>query len=134
MLNTFPSLLTYSWYAPLILRLVLGLILIDVGLLKFRGERRDWITLFSAYRIKPAHLFVSLYGALQAIAGLLIAVGLYTQVAALAVVILSAIEFYIEYTEGGILKRDITFYVLIFAIAASLLLTGAGAYAQDLPL
>lgn len=134
MLNTFPSLLTYSWYAPLILRLVLGLILIDVGLLKFRGERRDWITLFSAYRITPARMFVSLYGALQTAAGVLIAIGLYTQIAALAVVILSGIEFYIEYTEGGVLKRDITFYILIFAIAASLLLTGAGAYARDLPL
>lgn len=134
MLNTFPSLLTYSWYAPLILRVVLGLILIDVGFLKFKSERKDWVALFAAYRIKPAHVFVTLYGLLQIAAGALIVIGLYTQIAALAVVVLSAIELYIEYTEGGILKRDITFYALVFAISASLLLTGAGAYARDLPL
>jgi len=134
MLNTFPSLLTYSWYAPLILRLVLGLILIDLGLLKFKGERADWITTFAAYKIKPAHLWVSLYGLLEVVGGAFLIIGLYTQVAALAFVLLSGIEFYIEYSEGAILKRDIVFYVLVFAIAASLLLTGAGAFARDLPL
>jgi len=134
MLNTFPTLLNYSWYAPLILRLVLGLILIDLGVLKWRSERADWIATFAAYKIRPAHLWVSLYGLVEIVGGLMLVIGLYTQVAALAFVLLSGIEFYIEYSEGGILKRDIVFYVLVFAIALSLLLTGAGAFARDLPL
>jgi uncharacterized membrane protein YphA (DoxX/SURF4 family) len=134
MLNTFPSLLTYSWYAPLILRLVLGLILVDLGILKFRGERKDWITTFAAYKIRPAHLWVSLYGLLEIVGGAFLIFGFLTQVAALAFVLLSGIEFYIEYTEGAVLKRDIVFYILVFAIARSLLLTGAGAFARDLPL
>lgn len=134
MLNTFPSLLTYSWYAPLILRVVLGLIVLDLGVLKFRGERADWITTFAAYRIKPAHFWVSIYGLLEVVAGIFLIFGFLTQISALAVVLLSAIELYTEYTEGAVLKRDIVFYLLILAIALSLLLTGAGAFARDLPL
>lgn len=134
MLNTFPSLLDYSWYAPLILRVVLGIILIDLGVLKFKSERASWITTLSAYRLKPAAFFVSVYGAIEIIGGALLVIGLFTQVAALVFVILSAIECYTEFTEGNVLKRDIVFYVLLFAIALSLLLTGAGAFARDLPL
>ena len=134
MLNTFPSLLTYSWYAPFILRIVLGLILIDTGILKFKGERAAWLAAFSTYKIRPAYVWVSLFGVLEVIGAICLLIGLYTQVAALAFVVLSAIEFYIEYTEGDVLKRDIVFYALVFAIALSLLLTGAGAFARDLPL
>ncbi len=134
MLNTFPSLLTYSWYAPLILRIILGIIVIDIGVLKFKGERMDWIATFSAYKIRPAHIWVAVFGALEVIGGILLLIGFYTQIAALLFVILSAIEFYIEYTEGNVLKRDLAFYALVFGIALSLLLTGAGALARDLPL
>ena len=134
MLNTFPSLLNYSWFAPLILRLVLGYVLIDAGILKFKRERRDWITTFAAYKIRPAHIWVTLYGLLEIVGGAMLVLGLYTQVAALAFVLLSGIELYIEYTEGAVLKRDFVFYLLVFAIALSLLLTGAGAFARDLPL
>ncbi|MDB5194709.1 MAG: hypothetical protein JWN50_723 [Parcubacteria group bacterium] len=134
MLNTFPSLLSYSWYAPFILRVVLGIILIDVGSLKFRGERADWVKAFDAYKIRPAKFFVSLFALFEIVGGALLLIGLYTQTAALAFVVLSGIEFYTEYTEGNILRRDIVFYALVFAIALSLLLTGAGAYAKDLPL
>jgi hypothetical protein len=56
MLNTFPSLLTYSQVGPFILRVVLGLIVIDVGILKFRSERADWIKTFDAYRLRPAFI------------------------------------------------------------------------------
>ena len=43
-------------------------------------------------------------------------------------------QFYIEYKDATILKRDLTFYTLVLAIAISLLLTGAGAFAFDIPL
>jgi hypothetical protein len=62
------------------------------------------------------------------------ATGLYTQIAALAFVILSGIELYTEFTEGNVLRRDIVFYLLVFAISLSLLLSGAGAFAKDIPL
>src|SRR4051812_15025616 len=125
MLNTFPSLLTYSQVGPFILRLVLGLIIVDVGFLKFRGERAAWMKTFDAYKLRPASLYVSAFGFLEIVGGALLLIGLYTQIAALAFVILSAVEFYTEYTEGNVLRRDIVFYLLVFAISLSLLLTGA---------
>lgn len=119
---------------PFILRIVLGLIFIDLGILKFKSEKSRWIASFEAISLKPADILVSIYGALQVIGGVMILVGFYTQVAALAFVILTGTELYLEWKEGALLKRNIVFYILLFAIALSLLLTGAGAFAIDLPL
>src|SRR3972149_339433 len=134
MLNPFPDLLSYSLLAPLILRLVIGIIFIDLGLLKFRSEKERWLDSFEALQLRPADFFVYLYGFLQVAGGILLLIGLWTQVAALAFVIFTGIELYIEWSAREVLKRDIVFYLLIFAISLSLLFTGAGAYAFDIPL
>lgn len=134
MLSVFPSLLTYSLLAPFILRLVLGLIFIDLGLLKFKSEKSRWIASFETLGLKPADLFVPVYAVIQIVGGAMLIIGLWTQVAALVFVLSSAIELYIEWEASAMLKRTIVFYLLIFAISASLLLTGAGAFAIDLPL
>lgn len=134
MLNPFPSLLTYSTLAPFILRLVLAFIVIDLGLLKFGKEKSRWIASFEALHLKPADLWVKAIACINIVGGIMLLVGWYTQIAALAFVILFGIEFYIEYKDGSILRRDLTFYLLVLAIAVSLLLSGAGAYAFDIPL
>jgi uncharacterized membrane protein YphA (DoxX/SURF4 family) len=134
MLNPFPELLTYSMLAPFFLRLVIGFIFLDLGLLKFREEKQRWLASFETLGLRPADLLVPLYGLLQIAGGLMFLLGLWTQVAALAFVIFSGIELYIEWQANGILKRTLTFYLLIFTISLSLLLTGAGAYAIDIPL
>ncbi len=134
MLNPFPEFLNYALLAPFILRVVVGFIFLDLGFLKFRGERERWRTSFNTLGIRPADLFVGLYGALQVLGGLLFLVGLWTQVAALFFVVVSGIELAVEWKMREVLKRDMTFYLLLFVISLSLLLTGAGAYAIDLPL
>ncbi|MDP2642106.1 MAG: DoxX family membrane protein [bacterium] len=134
MLNPFPDLLMYSLLGPLLLRVLLGLIFLDLGILKFRAEKERWVASFETLGLRPADLFVPLYALLQIIGGLLLLVGLWTQVAALAFVIFSGIELYVEWQARDILKRDVVFYVIIFTISLSLLLTGAGAYALDIPL
>lgn len=134
MLNTFPDLLTYSLFAPFVLRVVLGIILIDLGVLKFRAEKSRWIATFEGLRLKPAEPLVSIFGLIEVVGGIMLIVGLYTQLAALIFVILFLIEFYIEYTEANVLKRDMVFYVLCLAISLSILLSGAGAFAFDIPL
>ena len=134
MLNPFPELLNYALLAPFLLRVVLGLIFLDVGMLKFRSEKGRWLATFEALGIRPADFFVPVYGFLQIAGGLMLLLGLWTQVAALAFVIFTGIELYIEWAEGDVLKRDLTFYLLVFVISLSLLLTGAGAYAFDIPL
>lgn len=124
----------YSLLGPLLLRVLLGLIFLDLGILKFRAEKERWVASFETLGLRPADLFVPLYALLQIIGGLLLLVGLWTQVAALAFVIFSGIELYVEWQARDILKRDVVFYVIIFTISLSLLLTGAGAYALDIPL
>ena len=134
MLNPFPDLLTYAMLGPFILRVVIGLIFIDLGFLKFRNEKRAWLSSFETLGLRPADLFLSLYAILQVIGGLMLLAGLWTQIATLGFVIFTGIELYVEWAAKEILKRDIVFYVLVFAISLSLLLTGAGAYAIDIPL
>ena len=134
MLNPFPDLLMYSFIAPFILRVLLGLIFIDLGVLKLRDEKAGWLASFETLGLRPADLFVSIYALLQIVGGLLLLIGLWTQVAALAFAIFSGIELYVEWKARDILKRDMVFYLLIFVISISLLLTGAGKYAIDIPL
>ena len=134
MLNPFPELLMFSLFAPFILRVILGLIFIDLGILKFKSERERWIMSFETLGLRPTDLFVTLYGAVQIATGIMLVLGLWTQIAALILAILTGAELYIEWRAREILKRDAVFYILVFAISVSLLLSGAGANAIDIPL
>lgn len=134
MLNPFPELLMYSLLGPFVLRIVIGLIFLDLGLLKFKSEKERWLASFETLGLRPASLLLPIYALLQVIGGLMLLVGLWTQIAALAFVIFTGIELYVEWKAREILKRDMVFYLLIFTISLSLLLTGAGTYAIDIPL
>jgi uncharacterized membrane protein YphA (DoxX/SURF4 family) len=111
-----------------------GLIFLDLGMLKFKGEKERWIASFETLNLKPADLLLSLYASLQILGGILLLIGLWVQVAALAFVIFVGTELYIEWKAREILKRDLVFYILIFTISLTLLITGAGAFAVDIPL
>jgi len=134
MLNPFPSLLMYQDYAPFLLRLVLALIVIDLGFLKFGKERLRWQASLEALHLKPVDIWLKALALIDVVGGIMLLVGWYTQIAALAFVILFGIEFYIEWKDGEIIRRDLTFYFLVLAISISLLITGAGHYAFDIPL
>jgi uncharacterized membrane protein YphA (DoxX/SURF4 family) len=134
MLSLFPSFLNYALLGPFLLRLVLGLIFIDLGLLKFKGEKQRWLATFETLRLRPTHFFVPLYGFVQVVGGFLLVIGLWTQGAALLFAILTFCELYMEWTSAVLLKRDLTFYLLIFVISLAILVMGAGAYSFDIPL
>jgi uncharacterized membrane protein YphA (DoxX/SURF4 family) len=134
MLNPFPDLLVYSLVAPFIIRVVLGLIFIDLGILVFKGEKTRWKTSFTTLRIPRPEIAVKALGVIQVLGGAMILIGLYTQIAALILALLTFAEAYFEYRDPTILKRSLVFYVLIFASLLSLLFSGAGAFAFDIPL
>lgn len=134
MLNPFPELLIYSTLGPFILRILLGLISIDLGILKFKGEKRAWLSSFEALGIRPADFFLPIYAVIQIAAGILLIAGAWTQIAALVLAIFTGAELFVEWKQREVLRRDLVFYVLVFAISVSLLLTGAGAFAFDIPL
>lgn len=134
MLNPFPDLLIYSLLGPFILRVVAGLIFVNLGLLAFKGEKERWKVSLSTLRIPNPALSVKILGALEIAAGLMLVLGFYTQISSLILALLTFSEAYIEYKDPAILKRNFVFYTMLLAIVVSLLLTGAGAFAIDIPL
>ena len=134
MLNSFPDLLTYSLIAPFLLRLIVGFVFIDLGVLLFKKESERWILSFKTLRIPHPEIAAKVLSVIQIAGGVMLILGFYTQVATLILGIISFIEVYLEYKDPSILKRNIVFYLLIFTILLSLLFSGAGAFAIDLPL
>jgi len=134
MLNTFPDLLTYSQLAPFILRVILGIIMIDLGFLKFYSERERWVALFDVINLRPSVWFVKVFALIEIIGGAMIAVGSYTQIIALVFVIITLSELILEWKEETLIKRNLPFYFLLFTISLSLIFSGAGAFAFDLPI
>jgi uncharacterized membrane protein YphA (DoxX/SURF4 family) len=134
MLNPFPELLTFSLLGPFILRVTIGFILFNLGYLKLTREKTRWHTTFETLGLKPESGWTKSFGVLEILGGLALIAGFYTQIAALIFVIITFIELYIEQKESSILARNAAFYLLLFVIALSLLFTGAGFFAFDLPL
>ncbi len=132
--NLFPELFAFSIIAPLILRLVIGFIFLNLGILKLGKEKKGWITSLNILGLKPAGFFVVVLGIVEIIGGLFFIVGAYTQIIAMILAIISLAELFIEYREDSILKRDVVFYLLLASICLSLILTGPGFMALDIPL
>ena len=133
-LNTFPDLLTFSMLSPLILRVVLGLIAINLGYLKLTKEKIEWQELFETINIHPARIFVKALAYVEIIGGLLLITGSYTQLVAIIFITLFFCEAVLDYREEKLEDRDLTFYILMLTISLSLVFLGAGAFAFDLPL
>ncbi len=134
MLNPFPTLLVFGLLAPFILRTIVGIIFLDLGILAFKGEKERWLSSFTALGIKNPLLILKIVGSLEIVGGLMLIAGFYTQVASIVLSILIFAELYIEYRDPNILKRNLVFYILILSITFSLILSGAGAFAVDIPL
>ncbi len=132
MLNTFPDLLTYSFFAPTILRLAAALAFAYAAYFLWTHQKeiaqRRWPIIGHANWLGAASALVH-----AAIAGML-GFGHYTQLAALvgAVAALKGAILADRYREIFPLSRSA--YLLLLAVLLSLLLTGAGALARDLPL
>jgi len=133
MLNIFPSLLDYSLFAPLILRVVGGIIIIGFGK-EQRRHQKVWLPFFEMIGLKPAHIFVRIISTLEIAAGVMLIAGFATQIAASFAAVITLAALTIEYKNEALIKRDVVFYTLLLSVYLSLILTGAGIPALDLPL
>lgn len=121
LLNIFPDLLTFSLIAPLLIRLAVGGYFLIHGwaLLSWRATPPSRYT-----QDVPQRYWLSLLSIAGAV---LVLVGAWTQLGALVLSILSLIYLY------GDNERRVR-YILLLAMALSLLFSGAGFLAFDLPL
>ena len=134
MLNTFPDLLAYGLLAPFLLRITLGLVFVRFGWHKCGRGRVEKAAFFDSLGWKPGASVAMGLGALELAVGALLIVGIYTQLAALAaaVVLLGALILKKQSPQGIASSRG--FLALLFIIALSLIVSGAGFFAFDVPL
>lgn len=132
MLNIFPI----QFLAPLaytILRVCIGLIFIYLGRshIKARGTLKDVFQL----PIFPYGLFFTWYISIaEIVIGILFILGLFTQIASLLAMLytLKLIILHKRFSHPLIPNR--LFLIMLFAASLSLFITGAGAFAFDLPI
>jgi len=120
-LSILPSLLSWQQISPLLIRLTLGLVLLVES---YRSVRRD--------SKKPATKALHL---VEGLAGLLIVIGLWTQLSALFVAVDLVFRLIGKIKRKAFLTDGVNYYLLLLVMALSLLVTGAGAFwAFDMPL
>lgn len=127
MLNPFPELLTFGLLSPFIIRICLGIMFVRHGYFKL-FKNRDELAGKTAKNVMIA------VGSVEIIGGIMLLLGFLTQIAALVLAILVLSVAIYKKRSGGITKRDLSFAVFVFLILISLLFSGAGFFAFDVPL
>jgi uncharacterized membrane protein YphA (DoxX/SURF4 family) len=133
MLNPFPELLVYGLIAPFIVRLALGSSLLYLAVEHYRG-RRDIAELLRPLMGRSGRGVAVVLSLFELIAGALLLVGAWTQLAALLAMALTLKPLFLKAHLKGLMPYEKTTYGLMFLMAFSLLLSGAGAFAFDIPL
>lgn len=121
MLSIFPELLSWQLISPLIIRLTLASILI------FWSYR-------SISKHKKQDAGQKALRLIESICGLLLFVGLWTQIAALIVAIDLLTKLYKKYKDKTLLTDGVNYYLILLVLAISLLFTGPGFIAFDFAL
>ncbi|MBI3634076.1 MAG: DoxX family membrane protein [Candidatus Yonathbacteria bacterium] len=136
MVSLFPQLFDYGFFATGVLRVAVGIILIHLAYQLFFIKRAERITSLEKEGMKPAFLFLSLVSGAKIILGLLLTIGLFTQVATLAISALALVSFLIKKQKPSlvVLFNTNEFYTLLFITSLILAFIGPGAFAFDLPL
>lgn len=117
--------------APLILRVILGLIFINFGYSKLFTNRAEKIKFFEKLNWNPAILYVWIFGVLEFASGISLVLGLYTQIGALVAGLILVGCILIKFKKPNILQGEILLYIVLLGIAVSLMFSGAGFWAMD---
>ena len=132
MLNPFP-IQFLALFAYLILRVFVGALFIYFGFvhLKHRKEiaqvmKAPWQNLYAPFAVFSAGI--------EMLIGVLFVIGLFTQIAALGAILISLKVIFFRSFMPSPYVASRAFYILLFGCACSLLITGAGVIAFDLPI
>lgn len=117
MLSLFPELLFLSPFAAFVIRIAVAVVFARSGWSHVQGGHSSW---------------VQAVGGILLVLATLIFVGLYTQIAALSSIVVLIILARKEFSESAPIRGTTLFLMLVLAF--SLVLTGPGPFAFDLPL
>ena len=134
MLNIFPELLDFSFMAPTILRVVLGVYFIKLGIEKYNGHKDHIAEFLTSIKLNPAVTIVQTLGGVEIVIGLMFITGTLTQIAALVSLIISLVSVVLTFKAPELKIKTTSIYVFMATISFSLLLSGAGFLAIDFPL
>jgi uncharacterized membrane protein YphA (DoxX/SURF4 family) len=132
MLNTFPHLLVYAFYAPTIIRVAVALAFFYVAYVQL--GRRDEIAKMRFLVVGETAWAVWVSVAFFAIVGAMLLFGYYTQIAAILAVLALIKCFILKKWYPRLIPLSHITILLLAVMCLSLLISGAGALAQDLPL
>lgn len=133
MLSFFPQLLDFQFYAPLLLRLALGVIFLAHGWQKLANDKAQFAGWLESMKFKPGKFWAWLVALVEFLGGIALVAGFWTQFAAL-VLATQFLIILIWFKRGQKFAGGWEFDFLIFIALLSLLVLGPGAWAFDLPL
>ena len=132
MLNPFPDLLVLGFFAPTIVRVAAAALFLYAGYIHWQKREAISNTAFPIVGKSPVVAWVSVVFHLGV--GAMLLFGYYTQIAALLGLVGSLKGLVLAKAYAGVFFYSRATYILLAAICFSLLLSGAGAFAFDLPL
>jgi hypothetical protein len=133
MLNPFPDLLAYIFFAPVLFRITVGAVFVYLMLTHFKNKRH----VAGEIKMVSHEVAVWLVGLLILAEAALAAaffLGFSTQIAALLAALGFAKMLVLRKKLPSYAPLSALSYVLLIVICLSILITGAGAFAFDLPL
>jgi uncharacterized membrane protein YphA (DoxX/SURF4 family) len=136
MLSIFPGLLPFGGFAPLIIRIVIGIILVIFGLQIFSKKRKKVVAKLDENNYPAPKAMIFILGTAKIITGAFMIAGFITQVAAIisAYFFLNMAILESDDDKNKIFDQSMMTYLILIAISLSLLFSGAGFFAIDLPL
>ncbi|HUD02791.1 MAG TPA: hypothetical protein VMR46_02090 [Candidatus Paceibacterota bacterium] len=126
MLNVFPSLLDYSFFAPTLLRLTVAVVLFYLAYQQWK--RRSEIAHLRATGFPAISIVVNI------VIGVALFVGYYTQIAALCAIAGQCVGLWANRRYPQVVIVPSSTVVVLIVILITIIFTGAGAFAFDLPL
>jgi chromate transport protein ChrA len=119
MLSLLPGLLAFEQFAPFLLRLTIGIILIHWAYRTWKSKKSNKDIVLSVF---------------LSITGLLYVIGLFVQLASILSMVYLGVKLFGKIKQKAFLTDGVNYYFILFIISLSLIVTGAGAFAFDLAL
>lgn len=133
MLNPFPELLDFAIFAPVFVRVIVGVFFLKFGWNKLTKDREHKLNFFESIGLRPAGVYLTILGFAEILIGIALVLGAGTQIAAIIVAIITLISWIIKIRHPEYLVSPANTYLVLFLLSLSLLLSGAGLPAIDLP-